>query len=225
MKYIGILYFLLMFNLSSYSDQFVVENKKRVERYEQEIKDYHQGRYLNFVRNHSHDEEIKASAYKRNLLMEQNKPVIEIELSTAKRTQKQINSLFFLTYLFFVLSIVLLKYVKFNYLYESYQLFVFSIGVIFLILLQDVIIEKYFLTTLDNPLDDEIRRTNIALQFLAIIPLYLSKHFSDKYNKVNAGVEIWSSILKIFFILYLIFLLTFGLLQIIFLGPSNLSFS
>ncbi len=85
--------------------------------------------------------------------------------------------------------------------------------------IEDIIIEKYFLQTQNNILFYSIQRASIALEFLAIIPLYFSKYYSNKHFLTTDKNLVWNIIVKICFILYLVFLSTFGLLQWMFSGP------
>jgi hypothetical protein len=226
MKYLGILYFILILNLSSFSEIEVNECYRNVLWYEEEIYNYHKrglsyfsGNIFKLGNNSELNEQRKISAYKRIISMEKSLPSIEKKYINAKKTRKQINDLFFISVLFFIVSVIIRKYVKFNFLFESYQLFFFSIGIISLIFIEDVIIENYFLKTQYHILRYPTQRTNIALEFLAIIPLYLSKYYSNKYFLVTEKGLVWKKILKICFILYLVFLSTFGLLQWMFSGP------
>ena len=90
-----------------------------------------------------------------------------------------------------------------------------------LIFIEKIVIDKCFLKSESgpSPLYYLIQRTNIALEFLAIIPLYLSKYYSNKHFLATDKGLVWKKIVKICFILYLVFLSTFGLLQWLFSGP------
>jgi hypothetical protein len=220
MKYLGILYFILILNLSSFSDLEVNECYRNVLWYEEEIYNYHNGRLPYYIRNNSElNEQRKISAYNRIVSMEKSMPSMEKQYINAKKTRKQINDLFFISVLFFIVSVLIRRYVKFNFLFESYQLFLFSIGIISLIFIEDIIIDKYFLKTQYDILRYPTQRTNIALEFLAIIPLYLSKYYSNKHFLATDKGLVWKKIVKICFILYLVFLSTFGILQWMFSGP------
>jgi len=222
MKYLGILYFILILNLSSFSEMNVLECDRTLLWYEEEIDNYHKGRLPYYSSNNSElNEQIKISAYKRNISMEKNLPSIEKQYINAKKTRKQINDILWFSVLFFIISVLIRRYVKFNFLFESYQLFIFSIGILSLIFIEKIVIDKCFLKSESgpSPLYYLIQRTNIALEFLAIIPLYFSKYYSNKYFLATDKGLVWKKIVKICFILYLVFLSTFGLLQWMFSGP------
>ena len=228
MKYLGILYFILILNLSSFSDIEVNECHRNLLSYEEEIFNYHNGglsyfsgNIIKLGNNSELNEQRKISAYKRIISMEKSMPTIEKQYINTKKTRKQINDLFFISVLFFIISVLIRKYVKFNFLFESYQLFLFSIGIISLIFIEDIIIDKYFLKTQYDILRYPTQRTNIALEFLAIIPLYLSKYYSNKHFLATDKNLVWKKIVKICFILYLVFLSTFGLLQWLLSGPGG----
>ena len=192
--------------------------------YEEEIDNYHKGRLPYSSSNNCElNEQIKISSYKRNISMEKSMPSIEKQYIKAKKTRKQIKDLFFISVLFFIISVLIRRYVKFNFLFESYQLFLFSIGIISLIFIEEIVIDKCFLKSESGPgpLYYFIQRTNIALEFLAIIPLYFSKYYSNKHFLATDKNLVWKKIVKICFILYLVFLSTFGLLQWLLSGTGG----
>ena len=219
MKYLGILYFILIFNLSYFSDIEVNECHREVLYDEEEIYNYNFNRLSYLEERNELNEQQKISAYNRIVSMQKSMPSVQKQFINAKKRSQLINDLFLILVLFIILSVLIRRYVKFNFLFESYQLFLFSIGIISLIFIEDIIIDKYFLKTQYDILRYPTQRTNIALEFLAIIPLYLSKYYSNKHFLANDKNLVWKKIVKICFILYLVFLSTFGLLQWMLSGP------
>lgn len=221
MKYLGILYFILILNLSSFSDIEVNECHREVLYYEEEIYNYNFNRLSYLEERNELNEQQKISAYNRIVSMQKSMPSVQKQFINAKKRSQLINDLFLILVLFIILSVLIRRYVKFNFLFESYQLFLFSIGIISLIFIEYIIIEKYFLQTQNNILFYSIQRASIALEFLAIIPLYFSKYYSNKHFLTTDKNLVWNIIVKICFILYLVFLSTFGLLQWLLSGPGG----
>lgn len=221
MKYLGILYFILILNLSSFSDIEVNECHREVLYYEEEIYNYNFNRLSYLEERNELNEQQKISAYNRIVSMQKSMPSVQKQFINAKKRSQLINDLFLILVLFIILSVLIRRHVKFNFLFESYQLFLFSIGIISLIFIEYIIIEKYFLQTQNNILFYSIQRASIALEFLAIIPLYFSKYYSNKHFLTTDKNLVWNIIVKICFILYLVFLSTFGLFQWLLSGPGG----
>ena len=99
-----------------------------------------------------------------------------------------------------------------NYLLESIKLFIFAFGILSLIFFHYYLAKKLHFNDYNSS-----SYPFLCFQFLSIFPIFLSKYFSNKYLHETSKGRTWNYIIKVIFILTLCFLLTVGLIEVLFL--------